>query len=469
MRALRTRILATTTLRDIILDIVRGLAYVHSKTDDVNDNISHRDVKPENIVIVPNERDGKIAAKLTDFDSSKQLDVDVSVNITTAAAIFTELYKAPDLTRAQKARIRVMARIYLGGDTYALAIVIYQLLTGGAHPFEGDNDIATLHNMMNNVRTILIGSPIDELAKNAIWTMTQPETSDRISLDQVLRLPYFQDPSDHIQAINALNEALIELNAGIEADRIIKDALNESFFMLFRCKWQSLPFVVPDVLRRSKYSDSVIDFFRFCRNLLVHAGQLKDLLEKHFGKSVSDLDLLEMILECVPRILVHAFWFAKSYIQHLKFAAEFPSQCVKAYEELMHHVRAEIGDQFEELQSAICGEAKRPTAGADQDEIMLELFQQSHHEIIQIVKKTDPEFKAYKSSLKSLEHEKHRLEETLSKLKLHERPADDVDLAQEKLDTVTQKLEGMWLLRAREILRDPKKLKEGRFNPRLYP
>ena len=76
--------------REIVRQVFTGLAYVHSKTDDVNDKITHRDVKPENILIVRHKRDGSFAIKFTDFDSSKQLDVGERVKITTDAG-FTQL------------------------------------------------------------------------------------------------------------------------------------------------------------------------------------------------------------------------------------------------------------------------------------------------------------------------------------------------------------------------------------------
>ena len=71
-------------------------------------------------------------------------------------------------------------------------------------------------------------------------------------------------------------------------------------------------------------------------------------------------------------------------------------------EQLMGHVREEIGGNFKALRKAVCGDSKTVAAGIEHDEIMKVLFQQSHHEILQVVRKTDQDFKAYKSSLKSL-------------------------------------------------------------------
>ena len=99
---------------------------------------------------------------------------------------------------------------------------------------------------------------------------------------------------------------------------------------------------------------------------------------------------------------------------------------------------------------------------------MKELFQQSHQEILQVVRKTDQDFKAYKSCLKSLQHEKQCLEKTLEKMERNKAPKFDEDAKRKRLDAVTKRLEGMWLLEAREVIRNPKNLKEGKKNMYVF-
>ena len=89
-------------------------------------------------------------------------------------------------------------------------------------------------------------------------------------------------------------------------------------------------------------------------------GQLKDILIKHFGKPLSDLELLELILLHVPRILIHIVWLIKTYLDHLKIIPNFPAQCAKAYEQLIRQAREEIGGNFKALRKAVCVGIQKP-------------------------------------------------------------------------------------------------------------
>ena len=168
----REEVLSKMSMKDIFYEACVALAYVHSKTDDVNDHISHRDIKPENILIVPQKRDGTYTAKLTDFDSAKQLEVDSSVNITTAN-VFTEEYQDPNVIKLKAAGQTVVVKMYLGGDVRALGLSGFEYLGDGTHMFQGKNRLEMLNKIDANDRSNLIESNIDELAKNLLYTMTQ--------------------------------------------------------------------------------------------------------------------------------------------------------------------------------------------------------------------------------------------------------------------------------------------------------
>ena len=65
MKKLRDELFATKTKKEIILDMVRALSYVHSSTDDVNDTITHRDIKPDNLLLTRKDRDGSLGFKFS--------------------------------------------------------------------------------------------------------------------------------------------------------------------------------------------------------------------------------------------------------------------------------------------------------------------------------------------------------------------------------------------------------------------
>ena len=175
--------------RDIVHDILCALAYIHSRLDIHKNTISHRDIKPANLLIAPQERDGTFAIKFTDFDSAKALEDDQNAAITTG--MFTLLYLDPHLSKLIDQRLVATFMEYVNHDVFAIALVFYQILCKGDHLFKGPTDMVTILKMHSNDRSNLLNAQINELAKNAIWTMTQPKLEDRITMQQTLELPYF--------------------------------------------------------------------------------------------------------------------------------------------------------------------------------------------------------------------------------------------------------------------------------------
>ena len=82
MQELREEVLSQHDWKDIIHQVLQGLAYINSSQWH-NNNISHRDVKPENIIIVRRVRDGTLTFKFCDFDSAKILEDNIMANVTT--------------------------------------------------------------------------------------------------------------------------------------------------------------------------------------------------------------------------------------------------------------------------------------------------------------------------------------------------------------------------------------------------
>ena len=90
---LKHRVLATMSRGDLFRQFLHALTYVHSRTDEDDEAISHRDVKPENVLLTSNPRDATFVPKLSDFDSAKSLEVGGSANVSSYA--YTEEYRDP--------------------------------------------------------------------------------------------------------------------------------------------------------------------------------------------------------------------------------------------------------------------------------------------------------------------------------------------------------------------------------------
>jgi eukaryotic-like serine/threonine-protein kinase len=119
----------------VVLDALHGLHAVHSLTDGEGHpyNVVHRDVSPHNLLI---GIDG--VCRITDFGIAK-----ANLRLTDTAA------------GLQKGKVEYMAPEQLSGDAsldlradiFSAGLTLYVALTG-QHPFRGNTDIATMHNLM---------------------------------------------------------------------------------------------------------------------------------------------------------------------------------------------------------------------------------------------------------------------------------------------------------------------------------
>jgi len=117
--------LSLTEVIDIMLQVTDGMAHAHDAY------IIHRDIKPQNIMILPN---GMI--KITDFGVATALN---STQLTqTNSVMGTVHYLPPEQAAGKGSTIR--------SDIYSMGIMMYELLTGLV-PYKGDNavEIALKH------------------------------------------------------------------------------------------------------------------------------------------------------------------------------------------------------------------------------------------------------------------------------------------------------------------------------------
>ena len=467
-KALLNDVLSKLTQQDIVKDIFTALSFVHSRSYDVNNNISHRDIKPENILIVRHKRSGMYSIKFTDFDSAKELEVDDKVQITSAGNIFTPLYKDPNLDKKQARKMLIGSNVYQPSDVYAAALVAYEVLGNGDHVFQGKEEtidhLTTLLNMKHNNRINLMESKIDELAKNLIFTMTQPKPEDRITMKEAEQSPFFSDDAYHLQVLNAVNDAIIDLDDSDESNAI-KDALNETFFMVFQTEWKKLPFVIPEILQCSKYSNNLISYFRYCRNMIVHAEQHKDVLRKHLRIHPTPANLWRETLKSTPTSSVHLHWLGKVHLKGLSITEAFPELCCKAYEEQMKLKKKELEAVWESIQSCVKDKHNDDAHYVDKDAEMIEAFDVTHKQMVQLLDKTEVKFRAYKEKMKKMEKELQRAKSKVTNLKRNKRPTADIREAENQLQDLQRKVDAdmnfKWMLDVRNVIRNPETLHQS--------
>ena len=112
----------------VAIQIASALEHAH------NNNIIHRDIKPQNILVTRDERGGKI--KVTDFGIARA----TSSTTTTTDSMGSVHYFSPEQARG--------GFVDAKSDIYSLGIVMFEMITG-IMPFDGDSPVALAMKHIN--------------------------------------------------------------------------------------------------------------------------------------------------------------------------------------------------------------------------------------------------------------------------------------------------------------------------------
>jgi serine/threonine protein kinase len=127
-RLRRTRPLPIEEALTISADVLRGLAYAHSK------GIIHRDIKPANILL-----NGEGRAKIADFGVARPLHSSLTA---TRSLVGTPNYMSPEQVKTAPVSTR--------SDLFSAGVVMYEMLTG-TKPFGAPELSGILYNVVNLV------------------------------------------------------------------------------------------------------------------------------------------------------------------------------------------------------------------------------------------------------------------------------------------------------------------------------
>ena len=181
-RLRRTRPLPLDEALTISADLLRGLAYAHSK------GIIHRDVKPANILLTSEGR-----AKIADFGVARPLHSSLTA---TRSLVGTPNYMSPEQVRTTPVSPR--------SDLFSAGAVMYEMLTG-MKPFAAPELSGILYNVVNLVPPRV--------------TDTNPSVPDAIA--RIVAKLLAKNP---VERYATADEALAEL----ENVRVARDAALES-------------------------------------------------------------------------------------------------------------------------------------------------------------------------------------------------------------------------------------------------
>jgi serine/threonine protein kinase len=170
-RLRRTRPLPLDEALSIAADLLRGLAYAHSK------GIIHRDIKPANILLTSDGR-----AKIADFGVARPLHSSLTV---ARSLVGTPNYMSPEQVKTTPVSPRA--------DLFSAGAVMYEMLTG-VKPFAAPELSGILYNVVN-----LVPPPITE---------TNPSVPDAIA--RVVAKLLAKNPNDRYATAE---EALAEVES----------------------------------------------------------------------------------------------------------------------------------------------------------------------------------------------------------------------------------------------------------------
>ena len=116
-------------LLEVLAQVCEGLAYAHSR------GVVHRDIKPSNVLVA--RHGGRPHAKLMDFGVAQ---MGLSSLTQTGTWMGTVNYMAPEYLDTGKATA--------SSDLFAVGVILYEVLTGGRKPFQGDTATAVLNRIL---------------------------------------------------------------------------------------------------------------------------------------------------------------------------------------------------------------------------------------------------------------------------------------------------------------------------------
>lgn len=188
----------------IVADACAGLHAAHELTDDEGNPIGlvHRDVSPQNILV---GYDGNV--KILDFGVAK-----IAGRTADTTSIGHARGKPPYMAPEQALGKPIDRR----ADVFSLGIIFYQLLVG-RHPFRGENDIATLHNIITE----------QAVARPREVNPAITESVEALSLRAIERDPQrrFQTAQEFELALDALLDAQLGRVRQEEIGRFLSESM----------------------------------------------------------------------------------------------------------------------------------------------------------------------------------------------------------------------------------------------------
>lgn len=298
-------------LNSIFSDTARGLEHLH------NINIVHRDLKPANILI-----NIQGIAMISDFGLCKKLlDDQSSFGLTAAQSAGTIGWRAPEsiqssgmkFSSANPAHFIPLSqypsstRLTKAVDIFSLGLIFAYAFLDGNHPF-GDRLVREKAILAENPSINLIENSDYELF-DLVTKMLKKDPAERLSIEEVLRHPYFWSTGTKLQFLLDLSDRL-----DVE-DKNFSDIVEEFEGLSWRVfgdqGWQELvdQNLFQNLGKYRKYDNySFQDLLRAIRNKKNHFLELPDNIQELLSPIPGGF--MAYFQQKFPKLLITCFEFA---------------------------------------------------------------------------------------------------------------------------------------------------------------
>ena len=205
------------TVKDILIQILRGLSYLHSKA------IIHRDLKPQNILI--SDYDGELIPKISDFGISKSISAE---DRSSSVVMGTIEYMAPE--QFNPVRYGINGRISTNLDLWSFGILTYEVITK-RHIFGDGDRNSSSEQVMNAILSFTMPEDIDKIAEpfqSVIRCCLVADANVRVKDAKELIMLLQKNAEDFIKPVPQYYDGETKLIRRVENDKIeIKPILKQ--------------------------------------------------------------------------------------------------------------------------------------------------------------------------------------------------------------------------------------------------
>jgi hypothetical protein len=157
-------------LIDILNQIIEGLLFLQEK------NIAHRDIKPQNILLFPNN-----VYKIADFGEAKNIK-----NISQQSTLRgSELYMSPSLYKGYKFNQKNVLHNPYKSDVFSLGYCFLYAICLNLKVLEAVRELTTMRSIISTINKYIVKNKYSDKLMNLLYKMINPNESERLDFEDL--------------------------------------------------------------------------------------------------------------------------------------------------------------------------------------------------------------------------------------------------------------------------------------------